>query len=226
MFCGNCGNQIPDGVGFCPNCGNATGAQEAAPVTTEAPVAKKSKKNMIIGIAAVAIVVALAIILICVIAGGGKANDPEGVVLGYMEATMDGDIDEMLSYLHDDVVDAIVEKQYDGDKDAFIEEGEEAMEGALEMFEEMGLEYSFEVVSVDEPDEDELKDYIEYMDEMLKEEFDIELDIKDAAIVEVEITMSGEFMGEEMNETETEEFEVIKIGKKWYLSPESFDTMF
>ncbi len=26
MFCGKCGNQIPDGVAFCPNCGNATGA--------------------------------------------------------------------------------------------------------------------------------------------------------------------------------------------------------
>lgn len=26
MFCKNCGNQIPDGVRFCPKCGKVTGA--------------------------------------------------------------------------------------------------------------------------------------------------------------------------------------------------------
>ncbi len=37
MFCSNCGNQIPDGTKFCPNCGAATGenaAQASAPVVS------------------------------------------------------------------------------------------------------------------------------------------------------------------------------------------------
>lgn len=230
MFCGNCGNQIPDGVGFCPNCGAATGAQQA-PAVNEAPAAvatkKKMSKNTIIGIVAVAaVVVAVAIILIAIFAGGGRANDPEGVVLGYMEDTMDGDIEAMLDYLPEDFVDALIENEYDGNRKEFIKEGEEEMSDALEMMEEMGIKYSFEVVNVDEPDKDELEEYIEYLNEDLKEYYDIELDIKDAAIVEVEITMKGEVMGEELNETDTEEFEVIKIGKKWYLSPESFDIGF
>ena len=29
MFCGTCGNQMPDEVKFCPNCGTATAAQAA-----------------------------------------------------------------------------------------------------------------------------------------------------------------------------------------------------
>jgi len=29
MFCGTCGNQVPDEVKFCPNCGTAAGAQAA-----------------------------------------------------------------------------------------------------------------------------------------------------------------------------------------------------
>ncbi len=33
MFCGKCGNQIPDGVAFCPSCGNATGSAQTQPQT-------------------------------------------------------------------------------------------------------------------------------------------------------------------------------------------------
>ena len=31
MFCTNCGNQMPDGTRFCPQCGTQTGAAPAAP---------------------------------------------------------------------------------------------------------------------------------------------------------------------------------------------------
>ncbi len=33
MFCGKCGNQIPEGVAFCPNCGNAMGSAQPQPQT-------------------------------------------------------------------------------------------------------------------------------------------------------------------------------------------------
>lgn len=31
MFCRKCGNQIPDGAAFCPNCGNAMGSEQHQP---------------------------------------------------------------------------------------------------------------------------------------------------------------------------------------------------
>jgi len=41
MFCSKCGTNVPAGVAFCPNCGQATGgvtAAPAAPVYGGAPV--------------------------------------------------------------------------------------------------------------------------------------------------------------------------------------------
>jgi len=36
MFCQNCGNQIPDGTNFCPNCG--AGANQSAPPNYVQPI--------------------------------------------------------------------------------------------------------------------------------------------------------------------------------------------
>lgn len=40
MFCGNCGNQVPDGANVCPNCGTALGVQtdNSASVNNSTPV--------------------------------------------------------------------------------------------------------------------------------------------------------------------------------------------
>ena len=37
MFCPKCGTQVPDGVKFCPSCGNLMQAQPQAPVQPQAP---------------------------------------------------------------------------------------------------------------------------------------------------------------------------------------------
>ena len=61
MFCGKCGNNVPDGAVVCPACGAPTGA---------APGAKKPNMNLIAGIVGVVVVIALVIVLISSCGGG------------------------------------------------------------------------------------------------------------------------------------------------------------
>ena len=63
MFCGKCGNNVPDGAVVCPACGAPTGAAPA-------PGAKKPNKNLIAGIVGVVVVIALVIVLISSCGGG------------------------------------------------------------------------------------------------------------------------------------------------------------
>ena len=74
-FCIQCGNQVPDGVKFCPTCG-APIAQ--APVQAAMPQQKKggSKVGLIIGIAAGGTVL-LAGIIVGVVLLFGKLSAPK-----------------------------------------------------------------------------------------------------------------------------------------------------
>lgn len=73
MFCKNCGNQIADGIAFCPVCNTATGVapvQQQVPYYPQAPMMppppkKKSKLPVIlISVAVVAVVAVVALVLI------------------------------------------------------------------------------------------------------------------------------------------------------------------
>lgn len=48
MFCSNCGNQIPDGTKFCPNCGAATGENTTSQATATPVVSSDNSKTMAI----------------------------------------------------------------------------------------------------------------------------------------------------------------------------------
>ena len=75
-YCSQCGSPIPDGAGFCGKCG-----APAAPQKTAAPgkpaaaaVAVKSKTPLIVGAAAVAAVIVVAIVLISVLVGRSHSS--------------------------------------------------------------------------------------------------------------------------------------------------------
>jgi len=221
MFCGKCGTQIPDGAGFCPSCGNATGAQTAAAnnttqVVTEAPK-KKVSTNTIIGIVAVAaVVVALAIILISIFAGGSAGSgSPEAAVENYVEATFDFDIDKLLECIHEDIVNRTADEEYDGDVDALKEELQEVLDMSKGM---MGdAEFDYDII-----DSTDIKgDDLDELTEDFKDEFDLK--ISAAAEVEFEVSIKGEMFGEEINETEEATITVVKIDGKWYIHPDDFD---
>ena len=110
MFCSKCGNQLKDSDRFCAKCGTPVvkeselqekptgepvysqtpmiGSVEAQPVhrQTAAPVQKKSKKGLIIGLSLggvmLAVILAVALIFVFCIKGGSKGNDGS-VPLGY-----------------------------------------------------------------------------------------------------------------------------------------------
>ena len=110
MFCSKCGNQLKDGDRFCAKCGTPVvkeselqekptggpaysqtpmiGSVEAQPVhrQTAAPVQKKSKKGLIIGLSLggvlLAVILAVGLIFVFGLKGGSKGNDGS-VPLGY-----------------------------------------------------------------------------------------------------------------------------------------------
>ena len=110
MFCSKCGNQLKDSDRFCAKCGTPVvkeselqekptgepvysqtpmiGSVEAQPVhrQTAAPVQKKSKKGLIIGLSLggvlLAVILAAGLIFVFGLKGGSKGNDGS-VPLGY-----------------------------------------------------------------------------------------------------------------------------------------------
>ncbi len=88
MQCKNCGNEIPDGSGFCSHCG-------ATQIKGSAAAYKKNHTATIIWIiSAILIIAAIALVLIFVVfpdgIGGGKIDTPAGVE----DRDEDTDIDE------------------------------------------------------------------------------------------------------------------------------------
>ncbi|MBQ8524454.1 MAG: zinc ribbon domain-containing protein [Clostridia bacterium] len=217
MFCGHCGNQIPDGVGFCPVCGNQTGAQ--APVQNTPK--KKMSTNTIIGIiAVVAVVVALAIILFAVFAGGKSgASSAEAVVEKYLDATLDFDVDALFECLHEDIIEAAAEEEGFDSVSEFKDELKEQLDQAADMMDALGasIELSYDITDTEELEDDDLDEIAEE----LEDEFGVK--VTAATAVTVEQYTKGTAMGQEIDETETTTIVAVKIDGDWYINPDDFD---
>lgn len=73
MFCPNCGNKLPDGSRFCPECGKATAPAQLGTPPQTAPTVTLNAKTLLIAAGAV-IVVLLALLIFR--PGQSKAPDP------------------------------------------------------------------------------------------------------------------------------------------------------
>ena len=124
MFCSQCGNQLKDSDRFCAKCGTPVvkeselqekptgepvysqtpmiGSVEAQPVhrQTAAPVQKKSKKGLIIGLSLggvlLAVILAAGLIFVFGLKGGSKGNDGS-INLGYSTVVYDDQYTYFLS---------------------------------------------------------------------------------------------------------------------------------
>ena len=124
MFCSKCGNQLKDSDRFCAKCGTPVvkeselqekptgepvysqtpmiGSVEAQPVhrQTAAPVQKKSKKGLIIGLSLggvlLAVILAAGLIFVFGLKGGSKGNDGS-INLGYSTVVYDDQYTYFLS---------------------------------------------------------------------------------------------------------------------------------
>lgn len=71
MFCRQCGSELPEGSGVCPNCGRVNKAkppENAASLSTEKPAAKAvGKKKTLIAVTAAAVLAVVALIVVLII---------------------------------------------------------------------------------------------------------------------------------------------------------------
>lgn len=186
MFCSKCGNQCPDGIGFCSKCGAPLGGVSEANVNVEpevvteqefAPVVapKKVNKKLIIIAGVVAVV---AIVLGVLLFGGSSA---ESVAEEYLMADIEGDKETLFNnairgaevtfeeyienYCKAEDIDPNeyydeLSEDYDADikdYDDYIEAAKEsAKEGLIDEFGEYNI--SIEVISSKEMSNKELKE--------------------------------------------------------------------
>lgn len=233
-FCKNCGSEIK-GTKFCTKCG--TKVEEApAPPAMEFPAdigsmsfgmpeKKKSKGGLIAIIISAVVVVALVATYflwgdqILGMFGGGKGgkSSPESVAEAFMGAFKKCDAEGIVDLMPKEVVKKSVEEEFDGDKEEMIKDIQDALDKAKDSIEDQGVKMSkikYEIVDVEDVDEDD----IEELNEALKDQ-DVDLTIKDAKTVEIELSYPSE--DEDEDETVPLKIGVIKIGNSWYLlSPE------
>ncbi len=71
MFCRQCGSELPEGTGVCPNCGRVNRAkppENAASLSTEKPAAKAvGKKKTLIAVTAAAVLAVAALVAVLII---------------------------------------------------------------------------------------------------------------------------------------------------------------
>ena len=217
MFCGKCGAKNDDSAVFCAECGNriqaaapvAPAAPAANPAPAAAPVATGSKpgftlNNRNIGIIAVAAVAVIALLISCFFIFGGRSY--KDVVRDYFKATEKADAKLMMELLPDDLIKYVM-KEEDMTKKEMTEELQDSLDMIHRYYDEVKI--SYEITDTEDFDKDELKEIKEMYEE-------IDVKVKDAMIVEVEVTM--ELDGDER--TTTQELTLIKVGGSWYLDIE------
>ena len=208
MFCGKCGNNVPDGAVVCPACGSPTGAAPA-------PGAKKPNKNLIAGIVGVVVVIALVIVLISSCGG----NDPESMAIDFVEAMCDGNGEDVWDACNMDAyLDLFIEAgEFDEyDPYDYIDEVIENCDQLCEWFQDgceeaYGRDWSYDVV-VYRPKELSKSDLRSFENRVNGEDTDFE--VTEGLSVTVKITISGD--GDDGTEKMT--FEFYKVDGEWIIT--------
>lgn len=202
MFCGKCGTEISEGDKFCPKCGT--------PVESNGDSQSKNKKRPpYFAIAAIVLLVIAAIIIF----RGCMGNTYEDPVKTMVKAMENKDVDKMFSLIPKEYW-KVMEKDLGIDTDVF----KRSLKSKL--VENMNDEYDgkltikYEIEDVDNYSEKE----IESMKGYYKNAGLSKLDIKEAKEVSVDLTI---YVDGKKEDTDTMDITVIKIGRKWYLSPSS-----
>jgi len=150
----------------------------------------------------------LAMIIVLAVSAGclfGCGSGYEKVVEKYFEAIKKGDAKKYISLYPEEVVDAWIEYECDGDK----EELTDYIKDLLDELDNGDIDISklkYKIIDAEELDKDELEELTDDLDE-----FDI--DVKEAINLEIEITVPVDGEKEELT------FEMLlgKIDGSWYV---------
>lgn len=218
MFCGACGAKNPDGAAFCQSCGAPLREMQAEAVPQGGSAAdsiQSSQRNKMIGIAAVAAAAIVVVFLAFNLLGG---RGYESTVTKFLDATLDGDAETIISLLPDEMVDQALEElgYHPSDRDEAVEELNAALQSAAGSLKEAlgdNLKVSYNVVSAEDLSASKLLE--------LRQSYSVyDIDVDGAKEVDVEMTVTATAL--DLSGTYTLTVPVVQVGRSWYLDAENF----
>lgn len=218
MFCGACGAKNPDGAAFCQSCGAPLREMQAEAVPQGGSAAdsiQSSQRNKMIGIAAVA-AAAIVVVFLAFNLLGGRGYEP--TVTKFLDASLDGDAETIISLLPDEMVDQALEElgYHPSDRDEAVEELNAALQSAAGSLKEAlgdNLKVSYNVVSAEDLSASELLE--------LRQSYSVyDIDVDGAKEVDVEMTVTATAL--DLSGTYTLTVPVVQVGRSWYLDAENF----
>lgn len=218
MFCGACGAKNPDGAAFCQSCGAPLREMQAEAVPQGGSAAdsiQSSQRNKMIGIAAVAAAAIVVVFLAFNLLGG---RGYESTVTKFLDASLDGDAETIISLLPDEMVDQALEElgYHPSDRDEAVEELNAALQSAAGSLKEAlgdNLKVSYNVVSAEDLSASELLE--------LRQSYSVyDIDVDGAKEVDVEMTVTATAL--DLSGTYTLTVPVVQVGRSWYLDAENF----
>ena len=235
-FCGNCGTAVapaapaapaapvapatPTPVAPPPAVAPVAPTPVAAPVfqtpvaAPAAPVVKKKKTGLIVGLSlgGVALVgIIVAVILILVLGGGRGANTPEAVVAQYLQAMANANGGETIVSLIPDQVVRQAEREAGMSRSAMVRSINEELRDTVESLEEdygRGYKITVDSQSVTKWEQYEIENYNSRL-----EYYGLSVQVQDGARVRTTATIKGPLD----RDTDTETMTVVKVDGKWYL---------
>ena len=218
MFCGACGAKNPDGAAFCQSCGAPLREMQAEAVPQGGSAAdsiQSSQRNKMIGIAAVAAAAIVVVFLAFNLLGG---RGYESTVTKFLDASLDGDAETIISLLPDEMVDQAMEElgYHPSDRDEAVEELNAALQSAAGSLKEAlgdNLKVSYNVVSAEDLSASKLLE--------LRQSYSVyDIDVEGAKEVDVEMTVTATAL--DLSGTYTLTVPVVQVGRSWYLDAENF----
>lgn len=218
MFCGACGTKNPDGAAFCQSCGAPLREMQAEAVPQGGSAAdsiQSSQRNKMIGIAAVAAAAIVVVFLAFNLLGG---RGYESTVTKFLDASLDGDAETIISLLPDEMVDQALEElgYHPSDRDEAVEELNAALQSAAGSLKEAlgdNLKVSYNVVSAEDLSASKLLE--------LRQSYSVyDIDVDGAKEVDVEMTVTATAL--DLSGTYTLTVPVVQVGRSWYLDAENF----
>lgn len=218
MFCGACGAKNPDGAAFCQSCGAPLREMQAEAVPQGGSAAdsiQSSQRNKMIGIAAVAAAAIVVVFLAFNLLGG---RGYESTVTKFLDASLDGDAETIISLLPDEMVDQALEElgYHPSDRDEAVEELNAALQSAAGSLKEAlgdNLKVSYNVVSAEDLSASKLLE--------LRQSYSVyDIDVDGAKEVDVEMTVTATAL--DLSGTYTLTVPVVQVGRSWYLDAENF----
>ena len=167
MFCGKCGNEIKDGLAFCPVCGDRF---NEITYNAESNVAHKLNKNIKKRI--ISIVVAVAVVVGVVgIFRAIFSDSAEDVAIKYAEATEKLDLEECCECLAMDYEKFMDEYKKEFDKKIKIKNTSDILkyvtESGAKKFEEKDIDVSVKIIDSEEIDKSDVRKFLKDVQNLL-----------------------------------------------------------